>query len=695
MTTCFTPNNCFETVVSQHRGIVSGIPGRRAITSQHSRTINEANIVELIIENTQGGKIYDIIEILLKIFETTPNQLNKENYIFEESIQLVGLIEKYVNYFYNENTSNSVEIIIRLNYLIICMLEDLIHFIEIIMDCYTYHNWNNCYSLSLSLLGLKSLIIPLIHIENVLDSLTSLQFNFPLQHRKNNNLSVPTHPTTSVINSSINFIPSTSLTPQKEFFKPKFNRVQSECLTKSTHSNTILIEDIISQYKILNTICIEKPSDWKNSLETCKKTLEGKLILNGMSKYQKSYDDYSIKMSKIAHIYYCGYCSNPEYYSRSYSWLPLLYGLTKEDFFGALIHLIKEDNKRLLSVGFLLEHWRKVPRAFESKFMNMMYKIFINIEKIHKRSNSTTSLVLSMKEEYELPIFKRCIWRYPPQYFYILLNPRFVAQKLTEAHVGIFTKCPPRAIFYSKQMRRAGIGATDLKKKVDILAYWVSQSLYESVQNPLLNKEFHEYFIEIISQLYWLRHNLLATLGLSIGFSSFRLNKFEKPILRNDMTKLRNWVNELTDPKDGSYPNLITAMKELGNPCIPYFGSFQNIFEKVLSADIQDVGVLYLNIGKATEETRRNRIKWSDLIYEDSTYVNSAFEISFNEWCETPWSDSKLFDSMVKSTKFRVLHKNQDIPRRKKCIINLKKTKNGFMVQPTSICRYTKYSPLL
>ena len=259
----------------------------------------------------------------------------------------------------------------------------------------------------------------------------------------------------------------------------------------------------------------------------------------------------------------------------------------------------------------------------------------------------------------------------------------------------MFTKCPPRAIFYSKQMRRQGMDAADLKKKVDILAYLSSQSLYETVMNERMYREFHEYFIEVILQLYWLRHNLLASLGLSIGFSTFRLNKYPKPALRKDFEPLRDWINELTDPKDGSYPNLITAMKELGNPCVPYFGSFQNIFEKVFSASIKDVTVLYLSIGKATEETRRNRTKWNDFTSEDCSLIDKAFEMDFNAWCEKPWSDGKLFDSMVKSNKFRPLHTTNDIPRRKKTVVHLAKTSKGFKEIKSGVCRYLKYRPLL
>ena len=34
--------------------------------------------------------------------------------------------------------------------------------------------------------------------------------------------------------------------------------------------------------------------------------------------------------------------------------------------------------------------------------------------------------------------------------------------------------------------------------------------------------------------------------------------------------------------------------------------------------------------------------------------IDNAYEMNFNEWCENPWSDAKLFDSMVKSNKFRL-----------------------------------------
>ena len=273
------------------------------------------------------------------------------------------------------------------------------------------------------------------------------------------------------------------------------------------------------------------------------------------------------------------------------------------------------------------------------------------------------------------------------------INPRFLAQKITEQHVSIFTKCPPRAIFYSKRMRAVGMKAADLKKKVDILAYLVTQSIYESSGNKALNGEFHEFFLETIYQLCY-KHNLLACFGFAIGFTSFRVNRFEKPQLRDDILKIKAWLDELTDPKDGSYPKLIEVMKEIGSPCVPYFGSFQNIFEKVFSADIKDVGLLYLSIGKATEETRRNRSKWNDFVYEDSQCIDNAYEMNFNEWCENPWSDAKLFDSMVKSNKFRLIHKNEDIPRRKKSVSHLRKSKNGFKIVQSSICRYTKYLPL-
>ncbi|BFU25684.1 hypothetical protein CL6EHI_048620 [Entamoeba histolytica] len=665
---------------------------RRAMTlPQQFKMMND--IDELQIETCHGYSLYQSLQNIKSKLKNFSINYNAKQFINTDFIQFYSNITEYVNFLTSQSFPSNCITVVRLHYLINNLFIDLIHFTEVILTSLTsnFDHWD-CLIL---LITIETIVFSLLHLENVIKSLSNTYLNNQSKTTTTSNLQTPNETSEDNLNTQNDGVSSMVSSNPELSPRTKPQRTLSEYLPVKFDENSYTLFTLVDQFINLQRIVQEQNNDWKSKLDQCKILIKKNLKIQNSPPFQTEYNEYCDNMTKAPNTFFDNCSTNKVNYSHCYGWLPLLYKITQEDFFASLIHLIKEDERKVINVGFLLEHWRKVPRAFESKYMSGLYSIYEELLKVHKNGGTVNASLLSMKEEYELPIFKRCIWRYPPQYFYILLNPRFVAQKLTEAHVGIFTKCPPRAIFYSKQMRRAGIGATDLKKKVDILAYWVSQSLYESVQNPLLNKEFHEYFIEIISQLYWLRHNLLATLGLSIGFSSFRLNKFEKPILRNDMSKLRNWVNELTDPKDGSYPNLITAMKELGNPCIPYFGSFQNIFEKVLSADIQDVGVLYLNIGKATEETRRNRIKWSDLIYEDSTYVNSAFEISFNEWCETPWSDSKLFDSMVKSTKFRVLHKNQDIPRRKKCIINLKKTKNGFMVQPTSICRYTKYSPLL
>ncbi|KAL7722499.1 Ras guanine nucleotide exchange factor [Entamoeba marina] len=672
-------------------------PPRRAVTSARSRAMGGVEVSEFEISDTRGSKAYFSLQELKKYITTFKEGVDEKNKVEYTLVKYIGYIVSYCKFFIEECPSNNTTISIRLHYLLFSLFQDLLNFSELVFPLLNNNNIEKSRIL-VSLLSIESVLYALIHLENMMDAASSLGLDHaPQPQPQQQFLSSSNHISSS---SNVELSVSFQTTPSKstDFLRQRANLAKSQSIIESSNSKYkgLTLKELEGQFNILLNVIVENPAGWKMVIDGCRHSIENsEFKFNGTDFQQSEYNEYVSNMNKAIRIYYNGYNSNPSSYSHCFNWLPALCNITTEDFFATLVHTSIRDEKNVLSVSFLLQYWREIPNAFSSQYMNDLYIIFSQIISIFKQCSLPTEPLANVNTYIDLPIITNKIWRFPPQYFYILLHPRFVAQKLTEAHVTIFTKCQPRAIFYSKQMRRAGIGAMDLKKKVDILAYWVSQSLYETVNQPSLQREFYEYFAEVITQLYYLRHNLLATLGLSIGFSSFRLNKFTRPQFREDTNRIISWVSDVTNPKDGSYPNLIKAMKELGNPCIPYFGSFQNIFEKVLSADIKDVGVLYLNIGKATEETRRNRIKWSDLVYEDSSLVDDAFKTNVNEYFETPWSDTKLFDSMVKSSHYRVFHRTENIQYKKYCAAPLLKTTKGFVLKRISACRYPKYALVL
>ncbi|KAL7719803.1 Ras guanine nucleotide exchange factor [Entamoeba marina] len=662
-------------------------PPRKSELNRRLTSLTNIQINEFIISNEQGFNSYNSLLTVKKLFDSY--DFNTETGI-ESITSFIKNIVDYVEYLLTEKTKlSSIET--RLRCLLTILFTDILNLSKLV-DALMNKNQLDKKKMRLQLLTIEIVLLSLLHLENTMSSSLDIpQSLFPseVQQKKPTRFS-------PVENKQRSFFMQPQQSKQWRFSQ-KGGHSNVCCIggNRIKQSSCISMEEVLNHYREVLKLYTTKSVNWFTTIDNCKNAFDTtKLEECVIDAQQTNVNELISHLSLAAQTYFTGYTAHPSSFTHAFDWVPCLYNITKEDFFATLLHSINDD-ETLLSVMDLMQYWRTIPDAFSSRYMNSLYDIFTQLFNVIKQYSSPINSITEMDLRIDLPIITNEIWRIPPQYFYSLLHPRFVAQKLTEAHVTIFTKCQTRAIFYSKQMRRAGIGASDLKKKVDILAYWASQSLYESVKHPMLYSEFIEFFSKVISNLYYYRHNLLASLGLSIGFSSFRLNNLKRPQLRDDVTRTLEWVNEITDPKDGSYPNLIKAMKELGNPCIPYFGSFQNIFEKVLSADIKDVGVLYLNIGKATEETRRNRIKWSDLVYEDSSLVDDAFKININEYFETPWSDTKLFDSMVKSTSYRVFHLTENIRLKKHCVVPLLKTSNGFVLKTNSIFRYRKYAPLI
>ncbi|ELP91882.1 hypothetical protein EIN_398120 [Entamoeba invadens IP1] len=726
MTYCYTPTVLLQNVIPGRASTVRTI---RRGTSILNRKFRDLMFPPMKIEETRGSDSLETLkkieDILSSLKNAIPNEESGTIIQLKRLNKLLGdQLNKYFKYFVDEEPVSYFQIVVRMHFLLFVLFEDFTEFVNK-MFLFIKQKTISSYEVMRSVLILKLVVFVLIHLENVIDNINHLLVKTNKQHSSKDSLNSSTS-STSIQDQSMS---SQSTEP----FQQKFVKAESEFVpVKSPRTLAIPnLASLLEMFKDLTSVLTELPIATKTHITNAKKcTHVRKVLIESSSTDQVTLNKYFESMFKIPAVLFCGFCSAPESYSRAYKWLPLIYGLTSQDFLCAIVHefvvsfieynilyllimnyyfnsilyllyinyyslcSIGEDEKRASCVGFLLKNWRRVPHAFDTVFMSGVYNIYLEINALIL-TTSMSPQQPHVLAEYPAIVFQRSVYRIPPRYFYLMLNPRFVAEKITEAHVDIFTQCQTRAIFYSKQMRRAGVGASDLKKKVDILAYWVAQSLYETINNISLNATFQEYFITIILFVYHLRHNLLATLGLAIGFSSFRLNKQEKVAIRIDLEGRRKWVFELTNPKDGSYPGLIRAMRELGNPCIPYFGSFQNIFEKVLSADIQDVGLLYMNIGKATEETRRNRLKWSDLIYEECSCVDNAFNVSFRDFCETPWSDNRLFDPMIKSTKFRIFHRAEVSPRRIKVVPMLKKYNGGFISNRVTVLRYVKYLPVV
>ena len=632
---------------------------------------------EVNITESKGYHIFSILNELKKVKDITiPND---KELMMTASHQLLHSLSEYASFFIKSNiVKDSVNI--RYHYLMNILLDDISSFVENVMMLYM-SNGN---------MGLVNLQFLITHIQSIVVSLICVEASFSATM---NQISRSTAHKSTMVGSRSTTSKSSEKNLSLSSHKSSSHLGRSSL---SSDGSNYSVNEIYEYIKSYETVISERSDKWRVSVDNCRMDIEKKTFVVSDPKIQSDYKNYVSNMTKMMNEFFKREKSEPNIYTHCYSWMPILFKCNQIDFMGGMIHSIRSDDEnKVLSAQHVISNWKNDPTATNNYFIHSMFDIFKEICELFK-NNGTVVARNKLKEiSTEKQAVKNVIHRLPPQFFFLTLNPRFMAQKLTEPIVNMFTKCPPRAIFYSKQMRLAGMKAADLKKKVDILAYWVSQTMYEAFKFKEFYQDVWEYFVEVILQLYWLRHNLLASLGISIGFSTFRLNRYPKPTLRKDLEAIKLWIYDLTDPKDGSYPLLIKAMKDLGNPCVPYFGSFQNIFEKVFSANVKDVRSLYLSIGKATEETRRNRTKWNDFSFEESSFIDSAFDVNFNEWCENPWSDHKLFDSMVKSNKFRPFHIAEDIPRRTKGINHLTKTKNGFKVSKSSVCRYMKYCPLL
>ncbi|ELP89178.1 hypothetical protein EIN_485700 [Entamoeba invadens IP1] len=654
----FNPTSTFQSATPR-KLVQSCISTRRAMTATLGARKVDPVIPPIVIEDLRGYPTYQKIRIIKRDLEA-----KQEKGVLHANItQFMKELHTYADALIDDCPTNHTSYLVRLHYLFYTLLADISNFIEGFLTSQSV----DYFSLLTKTLKIESVVYTLLFLENAINTISVSS------HRSKINVSqeLPFKENISPLASSTQALGSQapSMTQSNTLLRERASSKNSD--DRNTGIGAFCLCDVVSQFAILSNLMIDMPINWKEKLFTCNALTHPDNFKSFEFSNQRSKQElgeYFDKMSRVPMSYFKGFNGNKENFSRAYSWMPIIFGVSYEEFFASLIHFVKDEEKKAASVAYLLEYWRKVPNVFSETYMMGMYKIFLEIVQAFKTLHDTGSIVQSMRVSFDPNVLIEKVKRFPQQYFYVY--------------------------FLFETNETSGNGCSRLKKKVDILAYWVSQSLYESINDIILNKEFHEYFIEVIVQLYYLRHNLLATLGLSIGFSSFRLNRFAKPQLRPDLMDTREWVNELTNPKDGSYPNLIQAMKELGNPCIPYFGSFQNIFEKVLSADIQDVGVLYLNIGKATEETRRNRIKWSDLTYEDTQMIDNALGVQLNEFCETPWSDAKLFDSMVKSTKYRVLHIKDNKIMRRKVIPMLKMNGGRLLTNRVSVCRYRRYAPV-
>ena len=88
-------------------------------------------------------------------------------------------------------------------------------------------------------------------------------------------------------------------------------------------------------------------------------------------------------------------------------------------------------------------------------------------------------------------------------------------------------------------------------------------------------------------------------------------------------------------------------------------------------------------------------MKWNDLCIDNNKDIDKAFNINFNEYMETPYSDDKLFNSMIKSTQFRTLHTVDKKKQLKHIGVTMASMKgNKYKQKRVSVNRYIYYSNL-